>query len=51
MNDFGDLHNYLNGEYIRPATQEEQQESREAAKHDGGVGVIMVDNRPCYITD
>ena len=42
------LHDYETGEYIRPATQEELDESVSAAECDGGAGVIDVDGRRCF---
>lgn len=36
---------------IRVATADEQAASREAAKRDGGAGVIEVDGRRCYVED
>lgn len=52
---FGDLHDYATGRFIRPATAEEQAESREAAKWDGGSGVIVkwwgAQPRSCYVDD
>jgi hypothetical protein len=48
---FGDLMDYNTAETIRPATQSEQQASREAAETDGGAGVISVDGRSCYVAD
>jgi hypothetical protein len=43
------LFNYDTGTYIRPATQAELEASREAAKSDGGAGVITVDGVRCYV--
>jgi 1,4-dihydroxy-2-naphthoyl-CoA synthase len=37
------LHDYNTGAVIRTATAEELAASIEAAKHDGGAGVIIVD--------
>ena len=39
------------GEVIRNATSAEDSESREAADLDGGSGVIIVDDRRCYVRD
>ena len=36
------LHDYQTGEYIREATSAETEASVEAAKHDGGCGVILI---------
>lgn len=36
-----DLHCYKTGDYLRPATPDEAAESKEAAKRDGGAGVIL----------
>lgn len=44
-----DLVDYHTGDVIREATSEEATESLEAAKHDGGAGVIEVDGRRCYV--
>ena len=38
-------------EAIRPATDAELHSSVDAAKHDGGAGVITVDGRRCYVQD
>jgi hypothetical protein len=48
---YGELHDYTTGQHIRPATEDEQQDSREAAESDGGAGVIDVDGRRCYVED
>lgn len=45
------LRNYKTGEAIRPATADELAASREAAKHDGGAGVITVDGVACYVEE
>lgn len=45
------LHDYYTAKEIRPATAEEREDSIEAAKHDGGAGVISVDGRSCYVVD
>lgn len=42
------LHDYKTGEVIRPATAAELAASIEAAKTDGGAGVIVVDGRSVY---
>jgi hypothetical protein len=42
---YGDLHDYTTGEYIRPATAAERKASDEA----GDEGVIRVDGRSCYV--
>lgn len=44
----GTLMSYDTAETIRPATAEEREASIEAAKRDGGAGVILVDGRSCY---
>jgi hypothetical protein len=49
--DNGTLTNYQTGETIRPATAEEREASLEAAKSDGGSGVIVVDGISCYVAD
>ena len=41
---YGDLHDYLTGDYLREATQQERDASRAAAEMDGGAGVILVDD-------
>jgi hypothetical protein len=47
------LYNYKTGEFIRAATVNEALASEEAAKHDGGSGIITVeiDGVPtsCYV--
>ena len=43
------LHAYDTGEELRDATGEELAASVEAARHDGGAGVIRVDGRRCYV--
>jgi hypothetical protein len=47
------LHNYMDGSFIREATEKESMESKEQAKHDGGSGVIIVEINgelwPCYV--
>ena len=48
-NDHGTLCDYLTGESIRPATAEERAESIDAARYDGGAGVIEIDGRSCYV--
>lgn len=49
------LMGYETGEYIREATDAERTESVEAAEHDGGAGVIMVEvdgaDLLCYVVD
>ena len=45
------LHDYATGEFIREATPNELRESREAANHDGGAGVIRVDGKSCYVSE
>lgn len=45
------LCDYKTGEAIREATEAEAQASREAAKRDGGAGVILVNGRSCYVED
>ena len=45
------LHRYEDGEELRDATGEELAESVEAARHDGGAGVIRVDGVRCYVAD
>jgi hypothetical protein len=45
------LCDYATGETIREATADEARASREAAEHDGGAGVILVDGRRCYVED
>ena len=47
------LHSYMDGSYLRAATEEEADSSEEQAKHDGGHGVIIVEIEgklwPCYV--
>jgi hypothetical protein len=43
------LRDYQTGDFVRAATEAEEAASVEAAKHDGGVGVIEVDGRSCYV--
>ena len=43
------LHRYEDGEELRDATPAELAESVEAARHDGGAGVIRVDGVRCYV--
>jgi len=45
--DFGTLHDYATGDYIREATRGEQRESVAA----GDEGVIMVGGVRCYVVD
>ena len=45
------LHDYLTGDYIRPATKKEHIASIETAETDGGAGVINVDGRSCYVVE
>lgn len=40
---------YDSAKEIRPATDEEYEASCEAARRDGGAGVIRVDGRRCYV--
>ena len=47
--DWGTLCDYRTGDEIRPATEAEHQASVEAARFDGGRGVILVDGRRCYV--
>ena len=49
--EYGTLHDYDTAEAIRPATADELGASLEAARHDGGAGVIVVgeDERRCYV--
>jgi hypothetical protein len=49
--EFGDLTVYVNAEYIRPASKEEQLRSKEAARNDGGRGVIDVGGVQCFVND
>ena len=44
-----DLMDYATGECLGPATPAQQLASIEAAKRDGGAGVIDVDGRACYV--
>jgi hypothetical protein len=47
----GTLRDYETGSAIRPATMEEQEQSRAQARRDGGAGVIEVDGRRCYVEE
>tara|TARA_R110002167_G_scaffold15986_2_gene63220 strand:+ start:202 stop:354 length:153 start_codon:yes stop_codon:yes gene_type:complete len=42
------LHDYKTGDIIRQATDTELQESIEAARHDGGAGVILIGDAKYY---
>lgn len=46
-----DLRDFNTTDYLRPATEQELEASREAARHDGGAGVIIVDGRKCYVEE
>jgi len=46
-----DLIDYNTLEIIRTATADELRDSIEAAKTDGGAGVIDVDGRSCYAAE
>lgn len=48
-NTTADLMDYETAERIREATPEELAASIAAAERDGGAGVIMVDDRKCYV--
>jgi hypothetical protein len=39
---YGDLFDYYTAEYLGPATREQRDASRRAAKFDGGAGVILI---------
>jgi hypothetical protein len=47
------LHSYIDGSYLRLATDDEARESEEQAKRDGGAGVILVEidgqTLRCYV--
>jgi hypothetical protein len=45
----GTLCDYNTGATIREATAEETKASIDAAKRDGGAGVILVDGKSCYV--
>lgn len=47
--DHGTLMTYDTAETLRRATAEERAASIEAAKRDGGAGVVLVDGRSCYV--
>lgn len=49
--DSSTLYDYQTGEAIRPATAAELAASIEAAEHDGGAGVIIIDGRSCYVQE
>lgn len=42
------LYNYRTGVELRSALHAELAASEEAARHDGGAGVILVNGIPCY---
>jgi len=46
-----DLRDYSTGDIVRPATADELRASIDAAKVDGGAGVIDVDGRSCYVSE
>ena len=48
---FGTLVNYRTGESIRPATRAEMEESRRAAKRDGGLGLFIVAGVTVFVTE
>jgi len=50
-NDFGTLCDYSTGDSVRPATEQERDDSVEASQHDGGAGAIEVDGVTCYVED
>lgn len=43
------LYDYRTADALRVATLEELAESVDAARYDGGAGVILVDDQPCYV--
>ncbi len=45
------LHDYITGDAVRNATEEEQQASVEAAENDGGSGVIQINGVTYYVVD
>jgi hypothetical protein len=49
--EYGWLVDYATGDRVRPATAEERQRSTDASEDDGGIGVIGVDGRGCYVED
>jgi len=46
-----DLIDYSTGDIVRKATADELRASIDAAKVDGGAGVIDVDGRSCYVSE
>jgi hypothetical protein len=48
---YATLHDYNTGELIRYATREEAEASREQARHDGGAGVIMLDDEGAIVPE
>ena len=48
---FGTLVNYETGADIRPATESQRDDSRHAAKVDGGAGVIRVDGVRVFVQE
>lgn len=49
--EYGDLHDYTTGRYIRPATAQEQRASRAEVECGHAEGVIRVDGVDCYVED
>jgi hypothetical protein len=45
------LYDYNTGDAIRNATADELEASIEVAESDGGVGVILVDGKSCYVVE
>lgn len=43
------LCDYQTGDALRPATEDELRSSIDAAQQDGGVGVIEIDGRSCFV--
>jgi len=46
----GTLCDYHTGKELRPATATETRDSIEAAAHDDGIGVIVIEGRDCYVS-
>jgi hypothetical protein len=43
------LYDYQTGDDLRPATEDELRSSIDAARQDGGAGVIEIDGRSCFV--
>ena len=43
------LYDYQTGDALRPTTEDELRSSIDAARQDGGAGVIEIDGRSCFV--